>query len=679
MIAQLVNIQLISKEYEQAAMANAVYAKVKYPDRGIIFDRKGKAMLKNTIMYDLVVTPVQTKKLDTLALCRVLGIDIAEYKKKMLDIILKNGPTLPSTFDDLLTPEMYARLVENIYKFEPHGFNLVERPVRTYPFKAGAHFLGYVGEADSNVIKRSNGFYRLGDYVGRTGLEQIYESALMGQRGVENIIRDNKGRLQGKYKNGEFDTAAVPGKNLRTYVDIEVQQLAEKLMANKVGAIVAIDPKTGGIIAMMSGPNFDPNDLTGSNKTKNYQKMVLDVGRPQLNRAIKGQYPPGSTFKPLGALVALDEGIISPSFGYSCGGRYNACGIGKPACTHHNAGHAANLRVATANSCNSYFTQLYRMAVDNPAYGGVKNGYAKWREYMTAFGLSSRTGVDLPSEDRGFIPDTAKYNQVYRNTWNSCTNLTLGIGQDMMLATPLQLANATCIIANKGYYYTPHFVKSIDDVLSTDDTTLNKFKIKHEPLTKISDSAFQTVIWGMQDVVEFGTAGPAKIVGIDLCAKTGTAQNSIFLDGRKQELEENSMFICFAPRENPQIVVAAVVENAGFGSRWAGRIASLMVEKYLNDTISKDRLKIVDEIANANLMPSYLPRLQHIEDSTRAVKMFQLTKDSSYLNKFLRKTQTPNNTDNSPIPKDGTSPIIKISPMQQPKNNTSIKKPRAKT
>lgn len=668
-LAQLINLQLVSKKYEQEAMANAVFAKVIYPDRGIIYDRRGRAILNNTIMYDLMVTPVQIKNLDTLAFCRLLSIDTAEFRKRITTAILKNSKLRPSIFEDLLTPELYAKLDENSSKFL--GFDLVERPVRTYPFKVGAHILGYVGEADSNVIKRSRGFYRLGDYVGRSGLEQVYESVLMGQRGVKNIIKDNKNRLQGSYKNGLYDTAAVPGRSLRTYIDVEVQQLVEKLMANKVGAVVAIDPKTGGIIAMMSGPNFDPNDLTGPNKNKNYQKMVLDVAKPQLNRAIKGQYPPGSTFKPLGALVALDEGVITPSFGYGCGGRYNACGIGKPACTHAGGGHAANLRLATANSCNSYFTHVYRLAVDNPKYGDVEKGYAKWKQYMNAFGLGNRIGIDLPSEDRGNIPDTSVYNKVYRNSWSSCTNLTLGIGQDMMTATPLQLANATCIIANKGYYYTPHFVEKIDGQTES-DTLLNKYKIKHEPLTQIDDSSYEAVISGMQDVVESGTARPAFIKGINMCAKTGTAQNFTVIDGKKVELNENSMFICFAPRENPKIVVAAVVENAGFGSRWAGRIASLMIEKYLTDTISTERKKIVDEIANANLMPPHLTRLQYIEDSIRAFKMFELTKNPAYIQKFIQQQVT----DTPAVPsKDGQLPVIKNDPLLKPKANLKIKKP----
>lgn len=636
-LVQLLNLQVFSGKYEQLAMDNAVFPKVKYPDRGIIFDRKNKAILNNTIMYDLVVTPNESKQTDTFSLCNILGIDTAEYKKRMLEARFKNGPYRPSIFEDLLTPELHARLDENIWKFP--GFALVERPVRVYPFNAAAHILGYIGEADSSIIKRSRGFYRMGDYVGRSGLESYYESVLMGQRGVQYMIKDNRNRLVGNYENGRFDTAAVAGRNLRTYIDMDLQQLAEKLINNKVGAVVALDPKTGGILAMASGPTYDPNSLTGPNKQTNYSQLILDVAGPLLNRAIQGNYEPGSTFKPLGALVALDEGVITPSYGYPCPGRYFGCGHGKPACVHKNPGHAANLTLAIANSCNSYFVQVYRMAVDNPDYRGVKKGYEKWKEYLNAFGLGQRTGVDLTSEASGLIPDTIRYNNVYRGSWNSCTNLTLGIGQDMMNATPLQLANAMCIVANKGFYYTPHFVQQIDGQTAT-DTILNKFKVKHEVLTKIPDDAYEAVHSGMQQVID-GTSSRAKIPGINICGKTGTAEKYRIIQGKRIKLEDNSVFVCFAPRENPTIALAVVVENSGYGNTWAAPIAGLMMEKYLRDTLSAERLKEVDRIAHSSLMPSYLPYLQYIEDSARASNWLLRYKDSSVLKKFLKTRTRP--------------------------------------
>jgi penicillin-binding protein 2 len=629
-ILQLFNLQVLSGNYRQLAMNNAVFRKVVYPNRGIIYDRKGKAILNNTIMYDLVVTPNEVKNIDTASLCRLLEIDTVEFVKRMTEARIKNGRYRPSIYEDLLPPDIYARLDENIWKFP--GFALVERPVRVYPFNAAAHIMGYVGEADSNIIKRSKGFYMMGDYVGRSGLEAHYESVLMGQRGINNLIKDNKNRLVGSYENGAFDTAAIPGRSLQTYIDIEVQQLAEKLMAGKVGAAVAIDPKTGGIIAMASGPNYNPNDLTGPNKQKNYGKLVLDVAGPLLNRALQGNYEPGSTFKPLGALVALDEGVIGPEYGYGCNGAYHGCA--RPVkCTHKNPGHAADLRIAIANSCNSYFSHIYRLTVDNPKYG-TRKGYQHWKEYLNTFGLGQKIGVDIPGEDKGLVPDTSVYNRVYRYSWNSCTNLTLGIGQDMMQATPLQLANAMCIIANKGYYYLPHFVRKIDNEQPS-DTLLNRFRQKRAVLTKISDEAYEAVISGMQDVVEHGTARAAMIPGINICAKTGTAEKYRIIDRRRIKLKDNSMFVCFAPRENPRIAIAVVVENAGFGSTWAAPIASLMMEKYLNDTLRPERVKEIDRIASANLMPGYLNRLQFIEDSIRAYRWFDMTRDSNYIRKFL--------------------------------------------
>jgi penicillin-binding protein 2 len=636
-LVQLFNLQVLSSKYQQLAQENAVFRKVVYPPRGIVYDREGRAIVNNTLIYDLMVTPSEMRNVDTAYMCQLLEIDTAEFRKRVITAIIKNGRYRPTAFETLLAPEKYARLEENMWRFGS-GFFLQERPVRTYPFNAGAHFMGYIGEVDSGIIARSGGFYLPGDYVGRSGIEAYYERILMGQRGVQFLIKDNRNRLVGSYEGGEFDSAAIAGRGVQTFIDIEVQQLAEKLMTNKVGAVVAIEPKTGGIIAMVSGPNFSPEALTGPNFKKTYSKFVLDVSRPLLNRAIKGQYPPGSTFKPLGGLVALDQGLITPAFGYPCGGRYYACGIGKPACTHAGGGHAADLRRAIANSCNSYFTHVYRMVVDNPKIGNHKDGYAKWRDYMNAFGLGIRLGVDLPSEDRGNIPDTARYNKVYRNSWSSCTNLTLGIGQDMMTSTPLQLANAMCIIANKGYYYTPHIVKSVDNE-TAQDTILHKFRVKHEVLTHIPDSAYNAVIWGMQDVVTNGTARAAAIPGINICAKTGTAQNFRVIGGKKIELNENSMFVCFAPRENPKIAIAVVVENAGYGSTSAAPIASLLMEKYLNDTLRPESVKKAEAMAARNLMPSILKREQFIADSLRAVEWFKITKDSSYLRKFWNKAR----------------------------------------
>lgn len=632
-IAQLFYLQVLS-EYEPLALKNARFPKVKYPDRGIVFDRKGKAILNNAIMYDLMVVPREVRAIDTTELCTLLGIDRTEFSKRIRDAYIRNGGYRPSVFEPLLSEVVHVHLDENIWKYP--GFTLVERPVRVYPYNAGAHILGYIGEADSAIISRSGGFYRMGDYVGRNGLENTYESILMGRRGVEYLLKDNLNRLVGSYENGKLDTAAVAGRNLHTYLDIELQMLAEKLLNGKVGAIVALDPKTGGVLAMASSPNFNPNDLSGGSKQKNYSRLVLDVKSPMLNRAIKGQYPPGSTYKPLGALIGLEESLITPASGYDCHGTYYGCS--RPSnCTEKFAGHAATLRLAIAWSCNSFFSEVIKKTIDNPAYHDARKGLTVWKTYMSAFGMGHRTGIDLPSEDGGNVPDTSQYDKEYRGLWNSCTMTGggLGIGQDKMLATPLQMANATCVIANKGYYYIPHLVERIE-AENASDTLLKKYRVKHNVLTHIASDVYDVVTAGMQDVVEMGTAKAARIPGINMCAKTGTAQNKIVLDGRVHELENNSTFVCFAPREDPKIAIAVVVENAGSGIRAAGPIASLLVEKYLRDTLSQERLRKVEEIANTNLMPDYFERLQYKADSTRAFQWFKITKDSSYIRNYLK-------------------------------------------
>ncbi|HMH22424.1 MAG TPA: penicillin-binding protein 2 [Puia sp.] len=635
-VAQLFHLQIISAKYKRQAQENALFRKSIYPTRGIIYDRKGRAILNNTILYDLMVTPSQVKNIDSGYFCVLLGIDTAEFRSRILDAKAKNGAFRPTIFEDLLPPDMYARLEENIWKFP--GFNLQERPVRIYPFNAAAHIMGYVGEVDSGILKRSNNFYQLGDYVGRSGLEQYYEKELMGQRGIEFWLKDNKNRLVGHYQDKSLDTPAIAGKNLHTYMDIELQQLAEKLLTGKTGAVVAIDPRTGGILAMASGPDFDPNWLTGPDKQTNYARLVLDVSGPLLNRAIKGQYPAGSTYKPLGALIGLDEGVITQASGYDCHGVYYGCPH-PIKCEEHGPGHAANLRLAIAHSCNSFFSNTLKLEIDNPVYHDARKGLTRWKEYVNAFGLGRRVGVDLPSEDGGLIPDTATYDKEYHGQWNSCTMVGggLGIGQDKMSVTPLQMANSICIVANKGYYYTPHFMERVErsgSDVPEEDTLLRRFQQKHEVLTHISDNAYEVVHSGMQDVVEIGTGRAARIPGIDICAKTGTAENYRVLDGRRIKLQDNSMFVCFAPRENPRIAIAVVVENAGHGSAWAAPIASLLVEKYINDTLREERIKEVNRIAGVNIMPKFLVRVQFRDDSVRAAIWARQSGDSTRLRRY---------------------------------------------
>ena len=617
LILRLLFLQLGSNKYDLLALDNAVSKKIIYPDRGIIFDRKGKSILENTLTYDLMINPTQLKGMDTLGLCKILNISVDAFKERVVGAILKNGRYRPSVFEGSLAVETFVQLQENIFRFEP-GFFLQERPIRSYPFKAAAHILGYVGEVDSNILKKTNYYYQMGDYMGLSGLERYYENILMGQRGVRYQIKDNKNRIVGSYEKGLYDSVAIAGRNLNTYIDIDVQVLAERLLKNKLGAIVAIEPQTGGIIAMASGPTYDPNQLTGNQRKNNFSWMLRDTARPLFNRAIKGQYPPGSTIKPAGALIALDEGVITPEYGLGCSGAYFGCR--RPIkCTHENSGHASNLRLALSNSCNSYFSHIYRLAVDNPRLNGTTNGYLKWKQYMNSFGLGVKLGVDLPSEDKGLIADTSFYNRLYNRSWSSCTNVFLGIGQGEMQATPLQMANMMCIIANKGYYYTPHFVKSLE-AQTEEDTVLNAFKKRHQ-VTNIPSEIYDIVQLAMQDVTESGTGRVAKIEGVSVASKTGTAENYGIIYGKREKLKDHSWFVCFAPRENPKIAVAVIVENAGFGATWAGPMAGLIMEKFLKDTLSASRWKEVERIESQEIILPIVKSKRNRLDSLKRERM----------------------------------------------------------
>ncbi len=591
-VSRLFFLQLVDKKYSKLADANAVLKKVVYPSRGMIYDRKSRSILRNEALYDLMVTPASVKKIDTAYLCHILGIDKDEFDRRIANAIRREGRVRASVFASLLTPETYGKMQESMYLFQP-GFELVLRPVRSYPYGAGASFLGYIGEISPTQLKNpAYSSYQQGDYVGLSGLENTYEDILMGQRGIQYLVKDNLNRPQGPLENGEFDTAAIAGKNLRLALDIELQLLGEKMMKGKVGSIVAIDPKTGGILAMVSGPTFDPNLLSGSYKGLNLGKLNVDTTKPTMNRAIQATYPPGSTFKPITGLIALDEGVINPSFGYPCHGGYAQCGRFIK-CTHSNPGHAANLRVAMANSCNSYFMHLYRLSVDNGKWGGVVKGQVKWTEYLRTMGLGHRLGIDIPSEKAGKIPDTAALNRVYAGRWNSCSEVYVGMGQGYLDLTPLQMANAMCIIANRGSYFIPHFVESIDNDKSA---RLQKYKERHDVATHISDTAFNSVILGMEDVVRAGTARGAQIDGIAVCGKTGTAENYAKIDGVLTKQPNHSLFVGFAPKDDPKIAIAVIVENAGFGATYAVPIASILMEKYLTDTISVKRRPILQKM-----------------------------------------------------------------------------------
>jgi penicillin-binding protein 2 len=616
-IFQLLHLQVFTKKYSVMADEQGKFRKVVYPDRGILFDRKGRTILKNTIIYDLIVTPSKLKGVDTLALCNILDIDTAEFRKRIVTAIVKNKAYRPSVFEALLSQEKIANLNENMYKFVP-AFYLQERPVRDYPYETGGNILGYLSEVDTSFLNKHLGEgYQMGDYAGKTGLEKTYERVLMGQRGIEFWRRDNKNRLTERLENGMYDTPAVAGKNMHTSIDIELQQFGEKLMENKVGSIIAIDPKTGGVLAMISSPTYNPKYLTGSERRKHYAELLLDPRLPLMNRAVNATYSPGSTFKTLQALIGLQEGVITPSTHFLCTGAYYGCD--KPMkCLDPGD---FSLKGAITVSCNTYFANVMQRTINNKAaYGTIDSAFRVWDRYIYAFGLGHRLGIDLPSEKRGKIPTPETYNKMYgKGHWNFCTFKSVSIGQGEVDVTPLQVANEMAYLANKGWYITPHVVDSIEggDIYHM----LDSFNIKHTAVD-IPDSMFEAVHDGMQGVMETGTGSAAKVPGIVVCGKTGTVEN--YYKGEKQK--SHAFFAAFAPRRNPRIAIAVICENAGFGAESAAPIASLMIEKYLRDSIAgPERQAKVEQLSKLNLMPERIYKQIRERDSLMHLK------DSSYL------------------------------------------------
>ncbi len=638
---QLINLQLFSSSYKIDAENQGIFRKVIYPDRGIVYDRKGKVILQNTIIYDLMVIPGKIKGTDTATLCSILNIDTAEFQKRIVTAIIKNKNYRASIFESLLSNEKMAKLNEVMFKLAP-GYFLQERSVRDYPYDAGGNIFGYLGEVDSNILKspKYTG-YVMGDYIGRAGLERTYENVLMGQRGIEFWKRDNKNRLTDRMEDGKFDTAAIPGKNMYTSIDIDLQALGEKLMENKLGSIVAVDPKTGGILAMVSSPTYKPKLLTGAERKKHYAELLLSPARPLFNRSVSATYSPGSTFKTLQALIGLQENVITPDFTVHCTGAFYGCGSGKPMrCLDYGT---FDLRNAIRMSDNTYFATVMQRVITNPKYPSQDSSLAVWDRYMYAFGLGHKLGIDVPSEKAGNIPTPAQFDKVYgKGSWNYCNFRSVSIGQGEVDVTPIQTANEMAYIANKGWYKIPHLIDSIEEGDKFD--MLSKFKEKHRAVD-IPDSIFDIVQAGMQDVVDKGTGAGARVEGIAICGKTGTVEN--YYRGVKQP---NHAFFCgFAPRENPKIAIMCVVENSGrFGGTYAAPIVGLMIEKYLNDTIAKSREAIVEKFTKLNLIP---PR---IYSEMKTVDSMLHRNDSAYLIakgyiKLIRDTMDMDETDEQAI------------------------------
>lgn len=561
-IVNLYIIQIADNSYKLSAENNAFRHVTQYPARGMIFDRKGKLLVFNEASYDVKAVPNQIKSFDTIQLCELLGI----HKTLLVKILNESNRYQPVVISKQISKKRYAVLQEYLYKFP--GFYVETRTLRKYPEATAAHLLGYVREVSKGDIEK-NSYYKQGDYIGKSGIEKSYEDKLRGKKGVKILVVDVHNRVKGAYRDGIYDTAAIVGKNLTTTLDAELQALAERLLQNKTGSVVAIEPKTGEILAMASSPTYDPNLFVGENSSKNYSKLVNDPLLPLFNRAIKSKYPPGSTFKTVSALIALQEGVITPNtvfvsnFGYSTGSHV----------VKDHIGGAVNFIMSIQYSSNAYYCNVFKSILSDKKFNSVSDAYENWKDHLHSFGLGVKLGTDLAYEEKGLIYPASYFDKYYgKDHWNHNTVISLAIGQGELGFTPLQICNMTAAIANKGYYIIPHIVKEI-----TDDQINPIFYAKK--YTRINPEHFGPVIDGMEMVVKAGTARSAYVEGLQICGKTGTAQNP--------HGEDHSIFIAFAPKDNPKIAVAVYVENAGFGSTWAAPIASLLIEKYLTDTITR--------------------------------------------------------------------------------------------
>ncbi len=647
-IIQLFYLQVISGKYRRLADDNAIFRKTIYPPRGLIFDRKKRAILNNTLTYDLMVTPAQISGIDTAFFCQLMEIDTAEYRRRIISAIIKNSKQKPSVFEASLSPRKYARIQEKFWQFQ-NGFYIQERPIRSYPYEAGANIFGYLGEVDTSYLRRhAEEGYVSSDYAGMTGIEASYEKALMGERGVQVMLRDKFGRIQGSYENGSMDKDAVAGSNLYTSLDIDLQQFGEKLMSNKVGSIVAINPKTGSIIAMVSSPTYDPGYLTGPDRSKHIRELLYNDPRlPLFNRTVSATYSPGSTFKTLQALVGLHEGVITTNTIFSCSGAFYGCGSSKPMkCLDPGT---FNLKPAITMSCNTYFANVMQRVINNPKYPSIDSSLRSWNNYMYGFGLGHKLGVDVPSENSGNIPTPEYFNSPKRfgpGKWGYCSFRSVSIGQGEVTATPLQVSNEMAYIANKGWYYIPHVVDSIEG--GDKFGLLEKYKNKIISID-ISDSIFEAVHEAMQGVVDRGTGRGAKVEGISICGKTGTVEN--YFRGKQQP--DHSFFAAFAPRENPTIAFMCVVENSGrYGGTYAAPIVGLMIEKYINDTIAASRKPLEERMKNTNLIPPLMKQEMRKKDSLKASRENEKTEK------------------NAPVPVNEPS-SIKDNPVDSGQNNNN--------
>ncbi len=582
-LGKLFSLQIMDPSYKLSASSNVVRRVTEYPSRGLIYDRNMELLVSNKPSYDLMVTPVQLSEFDTIELCEILDIS-REYLENNLKRASEFSRFRSSVFLKQLSAESYAVLQEKLYKYP--GFYVQPRTLRNYHKNIAAHVLGYVGEADRPFIRNNEG-YAMGDYIGVTGIERTYENVLKGEKGFRNFLVNVHGQIMGSYQEGRYDTPAFVGSDIVTTIDASLQEYGEMLMENKRGSIVAIEPATGEILSLVSSPSYDPSLLVGRPRSSNYRKLAVDTLNPLFNRALMAHYPPGSIFKIINGLVALEENIVSASDQLYCPGSYTV-GTLTIRCRFHKS--PVNLPEAIQYSCNTYFSDLFRKILDHPKYGSVTNGYNVWRDHITSFGLGDKLNSDFPNELRGNVPESAYYDRFYgENRWRSLQVVSLGLGQAELTVTPLQMANMTAAIANRGYYYTPRIVKEIKNGTSLP----GEFSTKN--YTSIDSTWFEYVIDGMEAVVngpEGGTGRLAEMQSVIICGKTGTVQNP--------HGENHSVFVAFAPKDDPQIAISVYVENAGYGATWAAPIASLMIEKYLTGNVTRKWLE--DHILNADFI-----------------------------------------------------------------------------
>ena len=577
-ISRLFQLQVINTSYQRLSDNNAILEISDYPERGFIYDRNGKLLVANQPAYDVMIIPENVIPFDTLSFCELTGIS----KEKLIKSLKKArqfSKRLPSVIVNQISKETYATLQEQMWKYE--GFFIQKKSLRDYRINFGANVLGYVSEVNNNDLKYDS-YYQQGELIGRKGIEKSYENELRGEKGKRFLQKDRFNRIIGEYKNNTFDVEPKVAKNIYLTLDATLQEYGEYLMQNKRGGIVAIEPSTGEILALVSAPSYNPNLLVGRDRSKNYRKLAQDtLAKPLFDRGLQALYPPGSPFKTLNALIALQEGVITPETQFKCNkGHFYARGAFMEC--HCRRGSRNDLLKGIYQSCNTYFANTYKKIINK--YETPDKGVNQWNSHLKSFGLGNYLGYDLSVGKRGFIPNASYYNSWYKEGgWKAPTIISNAIGQGEVLTTPIQLANFTAAIANRGYYYTPHFLRSVSG-----DSIQQNFLRKN---TSIDPEHFEVVIDGMHKVIERGTAKIARIKGIEVCGKTGTVENFMKIDGVRTQLTDHSIFIAFAPKEDPKIAIAVFIENGYWGGRWAAPIASLMLEQFINKEVKRSWLE----------------------------------------------------------------------------------------